>query len=141
MLCLWRIVNGKRKGLDDQAGRLADAGADMINWMLVFDRSGMRLNADDEAQCWHFWIRFCTLTQHLPALFLATRHLIIHLFDQLETRGNPKYYSSWMDERLNRLLEGSCRQLSQLTFEPVLLVKMEHLLAKQVARTRRNRVR
>ena len=61
--------------------------------------------------------------------------------DQLEHRGNPRYYSSWLDESLNKLVKGASRSLSQLTFEAVLLVNMEHLLAREIERRKRKRQR
>ena len=122
-------LNKKRGRLDAMGGRLADAGSALCHMMHVFDRAGPRLTAMEINQCWHFWQRYCTLTQDLPELHIPNRHIILHMLDQLEHRGNPRYYSSWLGESLNKLLKGACRSLSQLTFEAVLLVNMEHLLA------------
>ena len=61
------------------------------------------------------------------------------MIEHLVNRGNPRLYSNWLDESLNKTLRAACRQLSQATFEPELLVHMERLLEENPRQFKRRR--
>ena len=85
-------LNKKRGRLGEMGGRLHDAGSALCQMMHVFDRAGPRLTALERNQCWHFWHRYCTLTQGLPELHIPKGHLILHMLGHLDHRS--KYHSS-----------------------------------------------
>ena len=55
------------------------------------------------------------------------RHLCTHLLSNLAKHGNPRMYSTWMDESLNKQIKKCCRELSQTTFDIVLLASVKEL--------------
>ena len=107
----------------------------------------MRLSDEQQQACWDLYDRFCTLTgdieqmlQDIEQMLRPKKHVFVKLFCDMCQKGNPRYYANWRDEGLNKLLRSACRQLSQATFEPTLLVHMEFLLRDE-AKGGRKRVR
>ena len=79
-----------------------------------------------------------TSTEELAA---PKRHLALHLFKRVAWFGNPRFYSTWRDESLNKLLKQACQQMSQATFETCVLAHMSQLLlpkSERIARQRRS---
>ena len=68
--------------------------------------------------------RFCAATQDMEALRTPKRHSVAHMVCSTPRKGNPRYYSNWFDEGLNRVLKRACRQLSQATCEETVLLTM-----------------
>lgn len=75
---------------------------------------------------WDHWIGFVSLVDSY--LHLPKRHLAMHLFNKMTWFGNPTAYANWVDESLNRMLKLCCRNISQKTFESVVLQQMRYLL-------------
>jgi hypothetical protein len=55
-------------------------------------------------------------------------HVVFHALLDTEIKGNPATYASWLDESLNKTLKAICRNASQITFEYIILAKMEEVL-------------
>ena len=72
-----------------------------------------------------------TLTEK-DDVFAPKHHILFHLLHRCEHLGNPRFYSTWRSEAMNKVLKSACRQVSQITFEPTVLLKMKHLLAQQL---------
>ena len=62
--------------------------------------------------------------------------MVLHLLRRMPFWGNPRCFSEWADEGLNKLLKGACRQVSQATFEVAVLSSMNALLSRPIARKR-----
>ena len=60
--------------------------------------------------------------------FVPKHHVIFHALQQTMEKGNPWFYSSWLNESLNKQLKHACKDLSQATFETTLLIKMREIL-------------
>ncbi len=61
-------------------------------------------------------------------VYTPKTHIIWHMCHLCEFQGNPKIYSNWVDEDLNRTLKDTCRGLSQLSFEGPLLLRLREIL-------------
>ena len=60
--------------------------------------------------------------------FVPKHHVIFHPLQQTMDKGNPWFYSAWLDESLNKQLKNACKHASQMTFESTLLMKMREIL-------------
>ena len=56
--------------------------------------------------------------------FVPKHHLFLHLILGMPRLGNPRYYSTWLDEALNKTLKNCCRNVSQATFSVSVLSNM-----------------
>ena len=56
-------------------------------------------------------------------------HLSMHLIRDLLFMGNPRWWSTWKDESLNKTLKKCCRDISQATFDATVLSGMAQVLA------------
>ena len=72
-------------------------------------------------------------------VFVPKHHVILHALGESNDKGNPRAYSSWLDESLNKTLKGCCRDASQITFEEMVLNKVSEILKDEptVTRTRK----
>ena len=61
-------------------------------------------------------------------VYIPNHHDIFHALAEANEKGNPWMYGAWLDESLNKLLKGCCRNASQLTFEETVLAKASELL-------------
>ena len=65
---------------------------------------------------------FDSMKQHLLLMrdfeiFLPKHHLWTHMTARSERNGNPRLVANFLNESLNKLLKGACRNCSQMTFE------------------------
>ena len=61
--------------------------------------------------------------------FVPKHHLMVHLLHRSGYFGNPRFYSEWLDESLNKTLKSACRLTSQSTFENSVLTRMQSILS------------
>ncbi len=61
-------------------------------------------------------------------------HIVWHMLVSVMYFGNPRVYSNWIDEDLNRTLKNVCRGCSQLAFESCLLLRVRDLLRGSLKR-------
>jgi hypothetical protein len=61
-------------------------------------------------------------------VYIPKFHIVFHLVHRMGWFGNPRLYATWLDESLNRMLKGCCRQTSQATFCRSVLFRMSRLL-------------
>jgi len=69
-------------------------------------------------------------------VFAPKHHLAFHLVHNIQRQGNPAFYATWMDESLNKVLKGCCKQTSQATFETSALIRMNQVLRSGTKRGR-----
>ena len=96
----------------------------------IWNAGGTVLTAPATQRMFDAWNGFLMLTTSVEDLRLPKRHLFVHLLARANHFGNPKLYANWTDEGLNRQLKLACRTVSQATFEPFLLLRMQELLPK-----------
>ena len=85
---------------------------------------------------------FASYNMHIALMatfdvYTPKHHIIYHLLEKTDYQGNPREYACWLDESLNRLLKGACRNVSQATFEQSVLLAMRELLRPQCSHARR----
>ena len=112
------IIEGAREHLT--------AARSLVCFVKVFQSSSWKMTGAQQQAAWDAWLGFCDLTDDY--LHLPKKHLTFHLLDRLPWFGNPSAYANWADESANLLLKKCCRQISQQTFETVLLQQMRVLL-------------
>ena len=102
----------------------------------VWNNAGPVLLQMEQERTVHLWKRHLHLTDEVDELRLPTRHLVTHLVVGSAFFGDPKAYSCWLDESLNRELKKSCRTVSQTkTFEAFLLLRMRERLRELASRS------
>ena len=120
-----------------QNTRLVRAGQALEEMIQCWQNAAWKMTVVEIQQSFDCFNRFLTHTSAIEAyrdhFFQPKRHLTLHLLRELDYNGCPKYYATWFDEALNKLLKGCCRNLSQNRFEAALLPAMRHLLAKMAA--------
>jgi len=114
--------------LGAEGARLLAAAKALENFVRLFSAAAPHLTSDQIQEAWSRWKQHLALTQEIPELQIPKRHVMFHLLEKLPFLGNPRYYSNWLDESLNRMLKDACRQISQQTFEESLLLRMPELL-------------
>ena len=72
-------------------------------------------------------------------VFIPKHHLMMHLIVRSAHFGNPRFYSTWRDESLNKTLKMACRTTSQATFENSVLTRMQNILAPSAGSKKRDR--
>lgn len=74
-------------------------------------------------------IRYIQLMNSIPRFSPIPKvHLAFHLVRRLVFLGAPKSYATWKDDAENKVLKGTCRGASQLTFEATVLSRMAFVL-------------
>ena len=114
--------------------RLVRAGEALGEMIRCWQKASWKLKVGEIQQSFDCFNRFLTHTSAIEEFraecFQPKRHLSVHLLRELECNGCPRFYATWFDEALNKLLKGCCRNLSQNRFEAAILPAMRHLLAK-----------
>ena len=75
-----------------------------------------------------------TMHEHLTAIdglvpYIPKHHLWIHLSSEAETKGNPRFYDTFVDESINKTLKNARKGAHQCTFEQTVMTRMRKLLA------------
>ena len=81
--------------------------------------------------------KFTSLTETDPEFKMSKRHLMFHLFENLDRFGNPSVYAAWFDETLNRHLKAAARDISQATFDQSVLLRFPFILRDLFSRKRK----
>ena len=117
--------------------RLVRAGEALGEMIRCWQKASWKLKVGEIQQSFDCFNRFLTHTSAIEEFraecFQPKRHLTIHLLRELDYNGCPRFYATWLDEALNKLLKGCCRNLSQNRFDAAILPAMRHLLVKQAA--------
>ena len=115
-------------------GRLLRAGRALEDMVKVWKLSKWRMSAIQIQRTFDAFNRFVSMTDGIPdyteECFQPKRHLMIHLLREQGFFGCPSKYANWLDEALNKLLKGTTRNVSQLTFDSTILPAMRRLLVE-----------
>ena len=119
--------------LPAEGGILCESAIIIMELVTLFDTRGVNLTDAEQCLAWSKYKRFLTLT-HAYSFPIPKRHLFLHLLRRLWWFGNPRYYATWHDEALNKLLKSCCRQVSQITFEKTVVENVQRILDLQKRR-------
>ena len=113
------------------------AARSLIAMCAIMDEGKCNLSEAGSEQLLFQWKRFVSITSHLPALDLPKKHATSHMVAKSKFFGNPRYFSCWFDEALNKTLKQVCRCRSQITFEQAVLCAMPDVLRRRIAKVQR----
>ena len=82
------------------------------------------------------WCRFCVLSEGIDVQ-APKLHMMTHVTDRQGYQGNAWEYNTFFDESLNQELKRVMRLCHQAHFEPMVLLKLDTVLANRAKRTRR----
>ena len=130
----WGLVLFLCHGLSRLQGRfgplwaiLLEAGQCLVQMVDVWATSGTNIPDEKVERCFVLYNRYMELIAPLE-IYVPKNHLVYHLLFNIPMHGNPKDYATWLDESLNKVLKGCCRNVSQATFEQTVLVRMADVL-------------
>ena len=103
------------------------AGECLVRMIDVWNNNGTRIPQGDIDECFRLYNQHMALMQPFDE-FVPKHHIVYHLLLKMVVHGNPKETATWKDEALNKLLKSCCKNASQATFEPTVLVRMAELL-------------
>ena len=115
-------------------GQLLAAGNALIQLSGIWSRSPWRMPPNLVQESFDCYNRFIAVTAEIPEFhecFKPKRHLAFHMLRDLVYFGSPKAYANWLNESLNKMLKGCCRNVSQQRFEETVLAGMRHLLHRK----------
>ena len=76
-------------------------------------------------------MRLLSLTANFEDMQAPKRHIVLHLLRRVPFLGNPRFYATWTDEGLNKVLKAATRGVSQATVELNVLGNMKRVLAQE----------
>ena len=98
----------------------------------IWQRTGVRMPHGEQVSCFNAFLEFCDLVRCEEELDqMPKKHQFLHLLKDISWHGNPRWYSNWYDEHLNKLLKASCRLSAQSTLETAVLLRMRELLTME----------
>jgi hypothetical protein len=130
-LFLLDMLRPRAGALGSEAQKLLRAGEALLTMVSTWRAAGPRLSVTKLQLAVDCWSTFCRLTAEFEDMLIPKRHMMSHLVVSATWFGNPNLYSNFEDESLNKPLKASCRTVSQVTFEPFLLLKFKILLQKR----------
>jgi hypothetical protein len=108
--------------------RLLEAAEMLVRIANTMDTSGTTTPPSRVERMLSAWKRYLALAECWPDLRTPKRHAVAHMILSAPRLGNPRCFSNWYDEALNRVLKGACRTISQATFEQSVLLRMPELI-------------
>ena len=131
LLFLIDVFSSSLQRLGEEARAWLEAARCLEAMCTVMNNSGVNFSVPVHSEIFSHWIRFLHLTSAWTDLHIPKRHAVSHMVFSALFYGNPRFYATWTDESLNKLLQAACRQLSQATFEDTVLLSMAHLLKEE----------
>ena len=124
-----------RLGRDGPAWRAA--GDALLRLVDLMRNAGVTLPPEILQEMMDTYKRHVVLARRLSYNLIPKHHLMFHLLARAASQGNPRFYSTWLDESLNRDLKLVLRNVSQCAFERLALAKMMLKLSAPSAQKRR----
>ena len=132
LLFLQEELHRLRPRLDGHGAKLADATNALAGMLSRFDVCGVKLQEADLKYCWEAYLRFLSLTANFEDMQAPKRHIVLHILRRVPFLGNPRFYATWTDEGLGKVLKATTRGVSQATFELNVLGNMKRVLAREL---------
>ena len=136
---LLHTMDGRAARLGAQGARHKAAGQALADFVQHFESCKVVLTPAEVQRAYDLYQRHLALTDEFGDMHIPKRHVLFHALDKLGSFGNPRFYSNWYDESLNRMLKLSCRTLSQTTFEQTVLLSMRAQLCDEGRSRKRKR--
>ena len=113
---------------------LKHGGQHILDLIGIWQGASWRLTPAELQASFRAFNSFADATAGVPGIEIPKRHLSVHLLKDTAFLGNPRFYSNWLDESLNKLLKQVCRGISQATFDCTVLSAMQRLLPDRCGR-------
>ena len=136
LLFLVLHCTAKFSSLGDAGLGLLEAGRALVKMVQDWQSAPAVLTPAQIRASFASWNKFLLLTNSYEEMMIPKRHLVAHLLSKLWYHGNPRRYAVWQDESLNRSLKKCCRGISQISFEPHVLLRVPELLRSGQKRSR-----
>ena len=136
LLFLILHCSAKFARLAADGAKLLEAGRCLVRLVAVWQSAAGLLSGSQIQETFDAWNKFLFLTQDFGELLIPKRHLVAHLLSKQAWHGNPRRYAVWRDESLNKCLKKCCQTISQVSFEPHILLRMPEILRRQTAKRR-----
>ena len=107
-----------------EARLLLDAVRACLRMVEIWRENKFNVEIGPIQECFDCLNQAYSKTEHIEELNTPKKHLCVHLVYDMQYFGNPRFYSNFFDESLNKLLKSFCRLVSQGTFESFLLLRM-----------------
>ena len=124
-LVMQLAVHGARLGHEGRT--LHEAGCCLAQMQTIFNKAGMTIPQRQTQLGFELYSKFMVLMEPYDA-FTPKHHMVYHLLGNLAFFGNPRLYSTWFDESLNKLFKRVCKDTNQYNFEKAILLRMRRLL-------------
>eukprot|EP00959_Pyramimonas_sp_CCMP1952_P171959 3592895-Pyramimonas_sp.AAC.1 len=105
------------------------AGRCLVDYMDILKHEGRAISRPTCRQLIELAVRHVTLMQEMGANLAPKSHLFVHLTQRILRCGNPRSYSTFLDESLNRVLSeiAASANHSRATWERTIFSRV-HLL-------------
>ena len=108
--------------------QLLGDGKALVDMVQTWNRAGSDLSVAERQSCFDFWNQYLVSVSDFEVLQIPKVHLTSHLLTHIGWFGNPRRYSTWRDESLNRVLKLACRTTHQITFYMTVLTRMREIM-------------
>ena len=107
----------KHRGFHERGRLLYEAGTALRQLVILIDTSPLNVPADAAAEMKRVGVRFLRLGLRGGMRPVAKVHQTLHLLvDHMQYHGNPRFYSNFLDESLNKDLAGIAQKAYSLVW-------------------------
>ena len=109
-----------------QTSLLLEAGKAALDIDSVLHSTSSRHMSHDQCEgCFYKYLRFAVLFQRAGGTTTPKSHLMIHLFQRAVSKGNPRFYHTYRDESLNKMLANVARSAHRLSWQETVFKKLK----------------
>ena len=112
------------------AALLHEAGKAALQIDDVLDSPGRKFELEQSQHAFEVYLRFATLYQRAGGKMVQKFHLMIHLFQDTIRKGNPRSYSTYRDETINRIIAAIARSCHRQSWTESIFRKMNIMYFK-----------
>lgn len=121
VLLLWAADFCKRRGADavdfPNKSTFAAAGSCLLDYMAIIRGSGVVVPRDDCHRLMFLCLRHLALMEEAGVRHLPKSHMFIHVTQRIPEQGNPRFYSTFLDESLNLVIANMAAASHRSTWE------------------------
>lgn len=96
---------------------LIEAGTTLESYLQTLSMHGRDVPPDAQARLNTLCVRHCQLAEVAGVHIIPKHHLFIHVTELIAVKGNPRHYSTFLDESINGEIASICAALHRSTFE------------------------
>ena len=128
-LLLFLVEELERYGGVASQPALLGAGRAIVGLLTLWATSEWKMTAEQAQSSMDYFNTFKRFAADIEDFEIPKSHLFMHLVRDTLFMGNPRWWSTWKDESLNKTLKRCCRDISQATFDATVLSGMARVLA------------